>query len=352
VPEKASSEKASSEKASSEKAASENESEPETPLFEQEDIVVPEGSKRKRNSAVRLADVISNDEKAKQILKLSQPKEELGKGSHLYNMATVKKAVIALEKDKKHDDIKTLYKFCTGTGTVKAQEVRMKLLRFKGLAFTIEDAQKVEKHEEILGVYPMASLKWCMKIFGILPPPGSSKQVEVTDKESGEKKMVSKHISPDKDVLIATCMEWLFCPKAQKPVKAKVVKKVVKKKVVKEKLPVKPKQSEKRKNTDKTKTASPTKKQKPDKTSQLYDDNDSTDDDKPLKPTEPKEKKKPGKKELRRCINKLLKTANLEVDTMKVICGRVYDAFPEHTEHVMSKKSDIKALIKEYISNQ
>ena len=100
-------------------------------------------------------------------------------------------------------------------------------------------------------------------------------------------------------------------------------------------------------------TFSPTKKQKPDNTSQLYDDNDSTDDDKPLKPAEaPKGKKKPGKKELRRCINKLLKTANLEVDTMKVICGRVYDAFPEHTEHVMSKKSDIKALIKEYISNQ
>ena len=253
--EKVSSEKASSEKALSEKAASENasESEPEdeTPLFEQ-DVVVPDG-KRKRNSTVRLTDVISNDEKAKQILKLSQPKEELGKGSHLYNMAKVKQAVIELEKNKKHDDIKTLYKFCTGTGTVKAQEVRMKLLRFKGLSFTDEDAQKVEKHEEILGIYPMASLKWCMKMFGIPAPPGSSKQVEVTDKESGEKKMVSKHISADKDALIATCMTWLFCPKAQKPVKAKVVKK--KSVVAKKKLPVKPKQSEKRKNTDKTKTA-------------------------------------------------------------------------------------------------
>ena len=95
---------------------------------------------------------------------------------------------------------------------------------------------------------------------------------------------------------------------------------------------------------------SPTKKQKPDKTSQLYDDNDdSSDDDKPLKPAV---KKAPGKKELRRCIQKLLKKADLEVVTMKVMCNMVYDAFPDHREHVMNKKADIKILIKEYISQQ
>jgi hypothetical protein len=35
-----------------------------------------------------------------------------------------------------------------------------------------------------------------------------------------------------------------------------------------------------------------------------------------------------------------------------VMCNMVYDAFPDHREHVMNKKADIKILIKEYISQQ
>ena len=241
------SDKEESEANNNNKSESESEEEP-APLFEQEEVI-PEGSKRKRNSTVRLTDQISNIEKEKEVLKNSKPKEEnLGKGSQLLHMSKVKQAITDLEKDKKHDDIKTLYKFCTGTGTVKASEVRQKLLRFKGLPFTSEDQKRVEKHEEILGLYPTASLNWCMKVFGIPKPAGQTKQVEVTDKETGEKKTVSKHYGPDKDTLIVACMEWLYCPKAVKPVKPKA-KKVAKKK------PQKPKASEKRKNNEKNKTA-------------------------------------------------------------------------------------------------
>ena len=161
---------------------SESESE-EAPLFEQDEVV--EG-KRKRNSTIRLAQQISNQEKEAQIIKNSKPKEEnLGKGSHLYNMKSVKQTLNEMEKDKKFDDIKTLYKFCTGTGTVKATEVKQKLLRFKGLPFTVEDnPEKDEKHQEILGLYPTSSLNWCMKVFGIEKPQGVQKEVEVDIKKS------------------------------------------------------------------------------------------------------------------------------------------------------------------------
>lgn len=133
-----------------------------------------------------------------------------------------------------------------------------------------------------------------------------------------------------------------------------VLPKAVKPKKVAKKKPANPKKSEKRKNADKEsgKITSPTKKQKPDKTSLLYDANDdSSDDDKPLKPAAEKPKKKPGKKELRRCINKLLKGADLEVVTMKNICNQVYDSFPEHREHCIEKKAEIKTLVKEYIAS-
>merc|ERR1711988_1475521 len=116
----------------------------------------------------------------------------------------------------------------------------------------------------------------------IAPP---STQEQVTDKETGETKTVTKKGRIEKDDYIKECMTLLYNPQPPKKLKNK------------------------RKN-------------------------------------DPSPKKTAKKK-----IHMLLKGADFNQITIKIICEQVYDSFPTYRDNLVSRKTTIKSIIKEYIAS-
>ena len=187
----------------------------------------------------------------------------------------------------------------------------------------------------MIGLYTVKNLQWTMRMFCIQAPvTPPSTQEQVTDKETGETKTVTKKGRLEKDDYIRECMTWLYNPQPPKKLK-------------KRKPEPSPKKSVKKKKAD----------------SDDEDDLPLTDLKKP--PTEKQLKKKIHmlcdsdyfKSDL--ILNKILsfkkyflvKGADFNQITIKIICEQVYDSFPSYRENLISRKSTIKTIIKDYIAS-
>jgi len=144
----------------------------------------------------------------------------------------------------------------------------------------------------------------------IAPP---STQEQVTDKETGEIKTVTKKGRIEKDDYIKECMTWLYNPQPPKKLKNK------------------------RKNDPSPKKTAKKKKKA----------NSDDEDDLPLVDL----KKPPTEKQLKKKIHMLLKGADFNQITIKIICEQVYDSFPTYRDNLVSRKSTIKTIIKDYIAS-
>ncbi|XP_062394464.1 protein DEK [Sardina pilchardus] len=110
-----------------------------------------------------------------------------------------------------------------------------------------------------------------------------------------------------------------------------------KKKTAAKKKPAKPAPKTKKADSSSNKTAK--------KRQVLLDSDDSSDDDKPLIKMI---KKPPTDDQIKTTVKDLLKDANLEEVTMKQLCQKVYDSYPEFD--LTSRKDYIKQTVKSLIS--
>jgi len=187
-----------------------------------------------------------------------------------------------------------------------------RIKKFRGVEFTKDDKSRVEKHEEMIGLYTVKNLQWTMRMFNIQAPvTPPSTQEQVIDKETGETKTVTKKGRIEKDDYIKECMAWLYNPQPPKKLK-------------KRKTEPSPKKTMKKQKQD-------------------SDD----EDDLPLTDL----KKPPTEKQLKKKIHLLLKGADFNQITIKIICEQVYDSFPSYRENLITRKSTIKTIIKDYIAS-
>jgi len=74
----------------------------------------------------------------------------------------------------------------------------------------------------MIGLYTVKNLQWTMRMFCIAAPiTPPSTQEQVTDKETGETKTVTKKGRIEKDDYIKECMTWLYNPQPPKKLKNK-----------------------------------------------------------------------------------------------------------------------------------
>ena len=392
----------------------------EKPLFEQ-NIKLAEGTTRKRKSTAFLNDELNNQKQ----ISTGPWTAPNGAGVLLQYHTKVAKTIRQMENEKKFEDLKVIYKFLYN-GNCKKAEVRARILKFKGLGWTKEDllkdpeseeTKKLDetdfKHQEMLGLYTNSNLKWAMKTLGIQMPPSKEKMVEVKDKEgnvvkdekTGQPKMVKRFPPPDKDMMIANCMTWLYKPvKFEEP---KPIKKVDSKKKdqdkkkasgsnnnsgsgkkrpanddnksqapkqpkfdlssvskeLKDKLKENSKSSESGNNSSSNKNSKSnanTKPKQPKNSDKSDNSNNSPKSNKENKEpataqngdAKPVTKKAPPKpSQIKKFIHTTLKNANLEDVTMKTVCNAIYDRWPDFRERLIGRKSEIKMWIKEYIAN-
>ena len=383
----------------------------EKPLFEQ-NIKLAEGTTRKRKSTAFLNDELNNQKQ----ISTGPWTAPNGAGVLLQYHTKVAKTIRQMENEKKFEDLKVIYKFLYN-GNCKKAEVRARILKFKGLGWTKEDllkdpeseeTKKLDetdfKHQEMLGLYTNSNLKWAMKTLGIQMPPSKEKMVEVKDKDgnvvkdekTGQPKMVKRFPPPDKDMMIANCMTWLYKPvKFEEP---KPIKKVDSKKKdqdkkkasgfnsnsgsgkkrpanddnkssapkqpkfdlssVSKELKDKLKESGNNSSTNKnSKTNTITKPKNSDKSDNSSNSPKSNKENKEpataqngdVKPVTKKAPPKPS--QIKKFIHTTLKNANLEDVTMKTVCNAIYDRWPDFRERLIGRKSEIKMWIKEYIAN-
>jgi len=350
----------------------------EKPLFEQ-NIKLAEGTTRKRKSTAFLNDELNN-QKVANIGPWTAPN---GAGSLLQYHTKVAKTIRQMETDKKFEDLKVIYKFLY-SGNCKKSDVRARILKFKGLGWSKEDLSKDPdseetkkldetdfKHQEMLGAFTNSNLKWAMKTLGIQMPPSKERFVEAKDKEgngikdekTGEPKMVKRSYGPDKDMMIANCMVWLYKPVKYEPPKAPKV--VAKKKSEDGKKSGQKRPADDNKNKKSSAESAPKQpkfdlssvsKQVKEKMSKQSADKENKENKEPAVANNqngeiPKKKSPPKPSQIKKFIASTLRNANLEDVTMKTVCNAIYDRWPDHREKLIGRKSEIKTWIKEYIAN-
>jgi len=264
----------------------------QNPLFEQPEKL-PDGSKRKRKATSRLKEEIRKEEAVMKQIKLDwQPPR--GTGLILYNIPEIAKNVKELERLKEYENIKVLYKFLYNQNCQKQFCVN-RILKFRGLNFTVDDKTQSQRHAEMIGLFRKNDLQWTMKQFCIKEP----KHRITVDGDKTKKMKITK------EELIEASMTWLY----------------------------KPSRPEKTESDVKSCTL----------TSNI---SDSTISSKPQSTPRP-----PKPSVVKNYIHRLLKDADMEKVTMKNICNQVYDRWPLFRERMMSRKKEIKNVIKEYIAS-
>lgn len=233
------------------------------------------------------------------------------------------------------EDLKIIHKFFYGVPGA-TYTVKKNIREFCGFVMD-KDSPQYEKKEEVIGKFTVDNLKWAMTVCDV----------------SAKGK---------KEDLIDAFMEWCLCPKPQdKPVPGKKEKKTsadsgkkkIKVKRSKKKManggntsdtstPVKRVKKAKKRSTEKKakiRISSPKSKSK------LGDSSADSSDDEPLVQ---KKKTPPTNGEVRKYVESLLKGADLEVMTMKVVFQQVYEHYPEFD--LTDRKSFIKETVKNIIS--
>lgn len=232
------------------------------------------------------------------------------------------------------DDLKIIHKFLYGIPGAN-HLVKKNIREFCGFVLD-KDSPQYEKKEDIIGRFTVDNLKWAM---GVLDVPGRTKG--------------------KKEDMMDAFMEWSMCPKPQeKPVPGKKDKKTS---AESGKKKIKVKRSAKKmenggstsnaatpsKKTKKSKKKSSEKSAKikiasPKSRSKVTDDASS--DDEPLE----RKKSPPSNSEIKKFVENLLKDADLEVLTMKVVFQHVYEKYPDHD--LIDRKPFIKETVKKIIS--
>lgn len=231
------------------------------------------------------------------------------------------------------EDLKIIHKFFYGVPGAN-HLVKKNIREFCGFVLD-KDSPQYEKKEEIIGRFTVDNLKWAMIV------------LDVPSRAKGKK-----------EDLMDAFMEWAMCPKPQdKPVPGRKEKKTPTESW-KKKIKVK-RSAKKMENGDTTSDATPSKKSKkskkktgekstkikfasPKSKSKVSDDESS--DDEPLD----RKKSPPSNKEIKKFVETLLKDADLEVLTMKVVFQRVYEKYPD--SDLTDRKAFIKETVKKIIS--
>lgn len=360
----------------------ESSDEEELPLGSVEAPVQIMTGKRDRKKTERLV--------MKEMPKTPEKKFEVpvGKGLKLGEIAQV-----AYQLDRtKAQDLKPLHKFLFGRIVKDLRDTKKNIRVFSGFDFDKED-KEYSKREALLVRFTVEGMKELCTILDVekkgtkdkmmdrimefclnpqssgrpIPEKGrgkgkskEKKKSKTKKKKTGDsarKKKASKGggdasmISEDGD----TTMEDGTGTEGDTEGDASMTEGESKPKKPKAKTTPKPKKEKSKPKTPKkkkiavktpTKKASPVK--SPKKTPQKRKQDDIEDDSSDDEPLVKKAKKPPTDKELKGTIQKILEGANLEEVTMKMVCRKVYDTFPDFA--LNHKKDFIKATVREIIS--
>lgn len=291
----------------------------------------------------RPVEILENKRERKKITRFSYDDEKPSPAADKKNVVDIPKGIgIPLKEHPRVEyqlarnpveDLKIIHKFFYGVPGAN-HLVKKNIREFCGFVLD-KDSPQYEKKEEIIGRFTVDNLKWAMTV------------LDVPLRAKGKK-----------EDLMEAFMDWAMCPKPQdKPVPGKKEKKSAAESG-KKKIKVK-RSAKKMENGDTASDATPVKKPKkskkksseksakikftsPKSKSKVSDEESS--DDEPLD----RKNTAPSNKEIKKFVETLLKDADLEVLTMKVVFQRVYEKYPGHD--LTDRKSFIKETVKKIIS--
>lgn len=254
-----------------------------------------------------------------------------GQGLVLSKHPNVQVNIKKLASEQRFEDLKSVHKFLYGTTECKNENLLYRINKFSGLEWDESDTEKHENRVEVMRLYTVNNIKWVMDMLDISKPPSKRtvKTTEILKLDDGTEKVIEmkKIQKAIKDDYIEICMIWMYKPfinTGERPrPSGKSLTDAIKRKI------------------KKISKALPKKKVKLDEDAK---DSDS-EDDKPLVSF----KKPPTGKQIKQTIRQLLDGADLEQITMKTVCQQVYSLYPSFTEDLISRKSEIKGIIRDVL---
>jgi len=254
-------------------------------------------------------------------------------------------------RGENQEDLVPLYKLCFGSRYIHGkrvnQVVRRDLKEFSGFDFE-RDSDEWKKKDNFVYRFNKDGLKYICGLLGV--------DIRLKEEEEGAKTTKTKLVDVDK--MRELLMTFLLNPsdtgyrpnEVVKPVKTPTAAKpkAPKRKSEGEKAAQRKRAPKKKKSEDGSENtptpvriAVPKKK----KTEKTVEDSDEEDD----VPLVKKKNNEPSDDEIRTLVELILKDANLEEVTMKIVCRQVYDTYPN--VDLLHRKDFIKNTVKEIIQS-